>query len=110
MPSFGVKTSLRSRLFEHILALGPSYRAGSGLVSWFTAVEGVEAPDAYFSQYLPQLVLAALVPVTFLFLIFRRPLSAAILLVTAPLIPIFMILIGNLAEALTRRCGNPSAA
>ena len=100
-----VKTSLRGRLFAHLLALGPAYareeRTGE-LAN--TAIEGVEALDAYYSQYLPQLVLAALVPVTFLLFIFPLDwVSAVVLLVTAPLIPLFMILIGNTAQSLTRR-------
>jgi ATP-binding cassette subfamily C protein CydCD len=100
-----VKTGLRRRLFEHLLALGPAYarqeRTGE-LAN--TAIEGVEALDAYFSQYLPQLVLAALVPITFLCFVFPLDwVSAVVLLVTAPLIPVFMILIGNLAQRLTRR-------
>ncbi len=69
-----------------------------------TASEGIEALDAYYSQYLPQLVLAALVPISFLTFIFPLDwISGLVLLLTAPLIPLFMILIGNLAQALTRR-------
>ncbi|MCX7840541.1 MAG: thiol reductant ABC exporter subunit CydD, partial [Anaerolineae bacterium] len=57
-----------------------------------------------FSQYLPQLVLAALVPLLILAFVFPLDLlSAFVLLVTAPLIPFFMILIGSAADALTRR-------
>ncbi len=100
-----IKSALRQRLFDHIQALGPAYVRGersaelSGILQ-----EGVESLDAYFSQYLPQVVLAALVPVTFLFFVFPTDwLSGLILLFTAPLIPIFMILIGSLAQALTRR-------
>ena len=58
-----VKSDLRQRLFDKILSLGPAYTRGERtgeLVN--AAVEGVEALDAYFSQYLPQLVIAALVP------------------------------------------------
>jgi ATP-binding cassette, subfamily C, bacterial CydCD len=100
-----IKTSLRKRLFEHLLTLGPAYareeRTGE-LVN--TAIEGVEALDAYYSQYLPQLVLAALVPLTFLLFVFPLDwVSAVVLLATAPLIPLFMILIGNAAQSLTRR-------
>jgi len=100
-----VKTDLRGRLSGHLLALGPAYAHGerSGELT-NTVVEGVEALDAYFSQYLPQLALAALVPLTVLIFVFRLDLlSGLVLLLTAPLIPIFMVLIGNLAEGLTRR-------
>ena len=100
-----VKTDLRERLTAHLLALGPAYIRGERtgeLVN--TAVEGIEALDAYFSQYLPQLALAVLVPVTFLLFVFPLDfLSGLVLLLTAPLIPLFMILIGNLADGVTRR-------
>ncbi|NIW43541.1 MAG: thiol reductant ABC exporter subunit CydD, partial [Gammaproteobacteria bacterium] len=60
--------------------------------------------DAYFSQYIPQLVLAVLVPVTFLFVVFPVDLlSGFVLLLTAPLIPVFMVLIGSIAQSLTRK-------
>ncbi len=100
-----VKSDLRQRLFDKILRLGPAYtraeRTGE-LVN--AAVQGVEALDAYFSQYLPQLVLATLVPLCILFFVFPEdPLSGLILLLTAPLIPVFMYLIGKTAEALTKR-------
>ena len=100
-----VKTNLRERLFAHIQALGPAYTRGERTGDLTAAaVEGIEALDAYFSQYLPGLVLAALVPITVLIFIFPiDPLSGIILLLTAPLIPVFMILIGNAAQALTRR-------
>lgn len=101
----GVKSDLRQRLFDKILSLGPAYtraeRSGE-LVN--TAMEGVETLDAYFTHYLPQLALAALIPFSFLLVIFPRDaLSGAILLLTAPLIPVFMYLIGKTAEKLTRR-------
>jgi ATP-binding cassette subfamily C protein CydCD len=100
-----VKSNLQERLYQHITALGPEYTQGekSGeLIN--TTVEGIESLDAYFSQYLPQLVLAALVPLSILLFIFPLDLpSGLVLLLTAPLIPIFMILIGNLAEALTKK-------
>ncbi len=100
-----VKSDLRQRLFDKILRLGPTYTRGERtgeLVN--AAVEGVEALDAYFSQYLPQLAIATLVPLSILFFVFPQdPLSGLILLLTAPLIPVFMYLIGKTAEALTKR-------
>jgi ATP-binding cassette subfamily C protein CydCD len=100
-----VKQALRRRLSERLLKLGPSYtrsaRAGELAV---VALESVEALDAYFSQYLPQLVLAAIIPLSILaFILPLDPLSGLILLLTAPLIPIFMSLIGRAAETLTGR-------
>jgi len=100
-----VKTSLREKLYGHIQKLGPLYTRGERtgeLVN--TATEGIEALDAYFSEYLPQLVLAALVPLTFLFFVFPLDrLSGLVLLLTAPLIPVFMVLIGDRADAITKR-------
>jgi ATP-binding cassette subfamily C protein CydD len=100
-----IKDDLRRRVYAHILILGPLYTYGerSGeLIS--TMTEGIEDLDEYFSQYLPQLVIAALIPLTLLLFVLRIDvLSAVILLLTAPLIPVFMILIGRAAEALTNR-------
>jgi len=100
-----VKDDLRGRLTGHILALGPAFARGERTGELANiASEGVDSLDAYFSQYLPQLALAAIVPLTFLVFVFPiDPLSGLVLLLTAPLIPVFMILIGSLADALTRR-------
>jgi ATP-binding cassette subfamily C protein CydD len=100
-----VKHALRQRLMTHLFKLGPAFtrKERTGELT-HTLVEGVEALDAYFSQYLPQLAMAALIPMTIL--AFTLPMdltSALILLLTAPLIPIFMILIGDAANRLTRR-------
>ena len=100
-----IKNDLRERLFTHIIKLGPSFtrRERTGELTT-AAIEGIEALDAYFSQYLPQLILSALVPLSILIFVFPLdPLSGLILFLTAPLIPIFMILIGKTAETLTNR-------
>lgn len=100
-----VKTTLREQLFAHLTALGPTYTRGerSGeLVN--TAVNGIEELDAYFRDYLPQRYLSVLVPISILIVIFPLDLlSGAVLLITAPLIPFFMILIGKLANIESRR-------
>jgi ATP-binding cassette subfamily C protein CydCD len=100
-----VKEKVRAMLLAHVERLGPPYtvkgRAGE-LTN--TLVEGVEALHAYFSQYLPQLILSALVPLSILVFVFPLdPLSGLILLVTAPLIPFFMLLIGRTAQTITDR-------
>jgi ATP-binding cassette subfamily C protein CydD len=100
-----VKSDIRSHLLSHLLALGPAYTTAerSGELT-NTIQEGVEALDAYIRQYLPQLALAAIVPLAiFLFILPVDPLSAFVLLLTAPLIPIFMVLIGDAAEVQTQR-------
>ncbi|HEY9153245.1 MAG TPA: thiol reductant ABC exporter subunit CydD [Anaerolineales bacterium] len=100
-----VKSNLRQRLFAHILALGPAFSRGERTGELTTAaVEGIEALDAYFSQYLPQLIISTLVPITVLILVFPLdPLSGIVLLLTAPLIPFFMYMIGRGAEGVTKR-------
>src|SRR5512134_1973385 len=100
-----IKTDLRNRLFNHILKLGPAYTRGQRTGELTTAaVEGIEALDAYYSQYLPQLVITALIPISILIVVFPIDLlSGIVMLVTAPLIPFFMIMIGKGAEIVTRR-------
>jgi ATP-binding cassette subfamily C protein CydD len=100
-----VKRDFRTQFIAHLMALGPAYTRGerSGELANI-AVEGIEALDAYFRQYLPQLALAALVPLTIL--LFVLPLdwiSGLVMLLTAPLIPLFMVLIGGLADSLTKK-------
>lgn len=98
-----IKHDLRRELFAQLCRLGPCYTRGER-TGELTAVaeEGVEALDAYFSQYLPQLALAAFIPLSVLVFVFPLdPLSGVIFLLTAPLIPLFMVLIGKAAEART---------
>jgi ATP-binding cassette subfamily C protein CydD len=103
--ALNIKTSLREKIYAHLQKLGPLYVRGERTGELVhTVTEGIEALDAYFSEYLPQLVLAALVPLTFLFFVFPLDrLSGLVLLLTAPLIPVFMVLIGDRADALTQR-------
>jgi ATP-binding cassette subfamily C protein CydCD len=100
-----IKTDLRQKLFTHILKLGPAYSRGQRTGELTTAaVEGIEALDAYFSQYLPQLVITALVPISILIFVFPIDLlTGFVFLITAPLIPFFMIIIGKGAEIVTKR-------
>jgi ATP-binding cassette subfamily C protein CydD len=100
-----IKADLRERLFAHLVKLGPAYARGerSGELA-NTATEGIEALDAYFSQYIPQLALSALIPLMMLIIVFPLDaLSGVVLLLTAPMIPLFMVLIGSLASAQSRR-------
>jgi ATP-binding cassette, subfamily C, bacterial CydD len=103
-----VKENLRGMLVEHLLALGPAFVQGERSGELINTVsQGIEALDAYFSQYLPQLALSGTLPLAYLFIVLPvDPLSAGILLVTGPLIPLFLFLIGHNAEALTRRQWN----
>ncbi len=104
----GIKERLRELLMQAVVRQSFVRRSKEETGELATVVvEGVEALDAYFSQYLPQLVIAVLLPVTILFVIFPIDfLSGIIFLVTAPLIPVFMILIGKTGEILTKRQWN----
>lgn len=95
-----LKSELRERLFAHLMRLGPSYAGGERTGELVTAtVEGVERLDAYFSRYLPQVVLSALVPLLIAaYVLPLDPVSAIVLMTTAPAIPVLMILVGNRAE------------
>ncbi len=103
-----VKNTLRELLLRRWFERGPvgaeqSAGATTGEVTT-AAIQGVEALEAYFSQYLPQLVLAALIPLAILGVVFPLDwLSGLALLVTAPLIPFFMRLIGAASQEATRR-------
>ncbi|WP_329526892.1 thiol reductant ABC exporter subunit CydD [Streptomyces sp. NBC_01462] len=94
--SAAVKSELRGRLLERAAALGPGWLGGQRTGSLVAlATRGVDALDDYFSRYLPQLGLAIVVPVAVLARIVTEDwVSAAIIVVTLPLIPVFMVLIG----------------
>ncbi|MHA5048031.1 thiol reductant ABC exporter subunit CydD [Streptomyces sp. SD15] len=94
--SAAVKSELRGRLLERAAALGPGWLSGQRTGSLVAlATRGVDALDDYFSRYLPQLGLAVVVPVAVLARIVTEDwVSAAIIVVTLPLIPLFMALIG----------------
>ena len=95
-----IKSELRERLFGHVVRLGPAYAKGerTGELTT-TATEGIERLDAYFGRYLPQTALSVFVPLLIAGYVFPRdPASAILLLVTAPVIPILMILVGSYAE------------
>ncbi|MGV9687675.1 thiol reductant ABC exporter subunit CydD [Streptomyces sp. NPDC003444] len=99
--SAAVKSELRGRLLVRAAALGPGWLGGQRTGSLIAlATRGVDALDDYFARYLPQLGLAVVVPVAVLARIVTEDwVSAAIIVVTLPLIPLFMILIGWYTQA-----------
>ncbi|WP_405585452.1 thiol reductant ABC exporter subunit CydD [Streptomyces sp. NBC_01092] len=94
--SAAVKSELRGRLLERAAELGPGWLGGQRTGSLVAlATRGVDALDDYFSRYLPQLGLAVVVPIAVLARIVTEDwVSAAIIVGTLPLIPVFMMLIG----------------
>ncbi|MEU5300812.1 thiol reductant ABC exporter subunit CydD [Streptomyces noursei] len=103
--SAAVKSELRMRLVERAAALGPGAEIrraeGAGTLELRTgelatlATRGIDALDDYFARYLPQLGLAVVVPVAVLARIVTGDwISALTIVITLPLIPLFMVLIG----------------
>ena len=96
---------LRAALIAAVEKLGPTWlsqRSTTALA--VTAGHGLEALDAYFGRYLPQLVATAItMPIVIVAILLADPLSAVIVVLTMPLIPIFMVLIGLATGAVQRR-------
>jgi ATP-binding cassette subfamily C protein CydD len=100
-----VRRQLRSDLVSRLFALGPAYttRERAGELA-HTLTGGIESTDAYVSQFLPQAALALIVPALVATAVFLSdPLSSLVLVLTGPLIPLFMVLIGRAAAERTRR-------
>ena len=101
-----VMSQLRGRLAQRLLLDGPGQRARGARTGELasTAVQGVDALEAYFAGYLPQLVMATVVPLAVIgWVSALDPVTAAILAITVPLLVIFMVLIGKGAQAQARR-------
>jgi thiol reductant ABC exporter CydD subunit len=99
------KSELRTALVERIAALGPARleKQRSGALAVLTT-HGIDALDGYFSRYLPQVFLAVIVPVTVVAVVAGLDwISAAIIVVTVPLIPLFMALVGASTGERTER-------
>lgn len=100
-----LKANARAALLHHLAALGPARLAGRATGDIATVViEGVDALEPYVARYLshmgtlaslPLLILAAVLPLDWI--------SGLILLATAPIIPLFMFLLGQRAEEMNRR-------
>lgn len=98
-----IKTYFRNLLTEKIVQMESlQYYQSAVLQSLF--LDDVEAIDAYFSQYVPQIILAIFLPLTLLAFVFQMDLLSGLVLVfTAPLIPFFMILIGKYSQKETEK-------
>lgn len=102
--SLRIRHAVRGELLDHLAAMGP-VRAGArhsaGLANQL--VEQVEALDGYFARFLPQLRLCVAIPLLILLVVLWLDwLAALFLLLAAPLIPLFMALVGMGAERLNR--------
>ncbi|GAB0117063.1 thiol reductant ABC exporter subunit CydD [Acidisoma sp. 7E03] len=103
--SLRVKAEVRRALHAKLTALGPRFLGTqrSGDIAHLL-VEGVDALDNYYAAYLPQMAVAAFLPVALLaFVLPTDWISGVIMMIGAPLIPIFMILIGRGTEKLNQQ-------
>ena len=99
------KAQLRAKLFESIHRLGYRWVNEHSTANLsLLATTSLDALDAYFSRYLPQLVYAALItPALTAIIFFADPLSGIEVILTLPLIPIFMIVIGWATQSVQQR-------
>ena len=100
-----VRSSLRRDVATQLVRLGPAWTNGERSGSIATLMtKGFDSIDGYFARYLPQLVLAALVPVVVVARVAGSDLISALTIgATVPLIPLFMILVGMHTKARTDR-------
>lgn len=95
-----VKLQIRQLLYNKLQSLGPAWLSEerSGAVTTLLS-DGVEQLEAYYARYLPAMRLSVYVPLLILVIVLTQDwLSALVLFVTAPLIPLFMMLIGKGTE------------
>lgn len=100
-----VRRDVRRQLHHHWQATGPvelaQFSAGTLAREW---IDHVEALHGYFARFLPQTLLAVIVPLVILVLVFWLDwLAGLFLLASAPLIPLFMALVGMGAEKLNQQ-------
>ena len=102
--AWGVLSELRLALVERRLRTQPAAVDGAGGAEiTAVSVQGIEALEGYFARYLPQVVLASIVPFLVIAWVAVLDLEAAvIMLLTLPLVPVFMWLIGTYTADRTR--------
>ncbi|WP_096174467.1 thiol reductant ABC exporter subunit CydD [Cohaesibacter sp. ES.047] len=102
-----LKAQLRAELLARLLQKGPIIKRGEEASVGEQATmltEGLEALQGYFARYLPAMVMMALLPLAILVVTLSMDwVSALVMAVTAPLIPVFMIFIGKGTEKLNQK-------
>lgn len=100
-----IRQALRQQVLDRLAELGPAWIQGKPAGSWATLLlEQIEEMQEYYARYLPQMTLAALIPCCILLTVFPLNWTAGLILfVTAPLIPLFMALVGMGAAEANRR-------
>ncbi|GKV95340.1 cysteine/glutathione ABC transporter permease/ATP-binding protein CydD [Pectobacterium aroidearum] len=100
-----VRQQIRKLVLDRLQQLGPAWVQGKPAGSWATMIlEQVDDMQDYYARYLPQMYLAALIPLLILITVFPLNWAAGLILfLTAPLIPLFMALVGMGAADANRR-------
>ncbi|GAD79148.1 heme ABC transporter permease/ATP-binding protein CydD [Vibrio ezurae] len=100
-----IRVYVRGLIIDKMRRLGPAHIKGKTAGAWGTMlIEQVEEMQDFFSKYLPQMALATLVPLMILVVVFPQNwLAGLIFLLTAPLIPFFMALVGKRAADANRK-------
>lgn len=99
-----VKQQVRTQLYQRLLQLKPGGRAGETGPLTELVTTGVEGLEAYIARFLPQMVLAGLLPLVMLIVVLPSEWrSSLVLIFSAPFIPLLMVLIGKGTETLNRR-------
>ncbi|MCE9677655.1 cysteine/glutathione ABC transporter permease/ATP-binding protein CydD [Shewanella sp. AS1] len=100
-----LRGAIRKSVLDKLTELGPVFIKGKPAGSWASIVlEQVEDLQDFYAKYLPQMLLAGFIPLTILTVVFPINWAAGlILLTTAPLIPLFMILVGMGAADANRK-------
>ncbi|EOV1170747.1 cysteine/glutathione ABC transporter permease/ATP-binding protein CydD [Vibrio fluvialis] len=91
-----IRIYIRQLIFDKLRALGPAYIKGKPAGAWATlTLEQVENMHDFFARYLPQMSLSVLIPFVILIVVFPVNWAAGLIfLITAPLVPLFMALVG----------------
>lgn len=97
-------TELREQVLKKAVRLGPRWRAVNSAENATLVTRGLDDLDPYFVKFLPQLLLVVTVtPAALLVILFLDFWSALIAVITIPLIPIFMVLIGRMTQGFSAK-------
>ncbi|WP_392339716.1 thiol reductant ABC exporter subunit CydD [Moritella marina] len=100
-----IKVSIRQQLLQHLFAMGPAktQTIGSAKIAQLLH-QGVDSLEDYFSGYLPTVAYCSVIPSAVLFAVFPMDWrSGLVLMLTAPMVPMFMIIIGHKAHDLNQQ-------
>ncbi|MCF7485910.1 cysteine/glutathione ABC transporter permease/ATP-binding protein CydD [Vibrio sp. A2-1] len=100
-----IRVYIRQLILDKLRELGPAYIKGKPAGTWATLLlEQVEDMQDFFSRYLPQMSLAVMIPFIILVVVFPVNWAAGLIfLITAPLVPMFMALVGMKAADANRK-------